>query len=123
MKIDMRGIIVTLQSKDLPTCHIKLLLSLTSCNIVAEHRHSDTNVFSHLSDCSKVVGKLCMESWEAETSVENRDAVDCLVIGLEETSEGGNDSKESQMTPGCRLRVLMVERFGLIHVSVHCSYR
>lgn len=44
--------------------------------------------------------------------------MDCLVIGLEETSEGGNDPKDWQVAPGYRLCVLMVERFGFIHVSV-----
>lgn len=66
MKTDARGIILTPQNKDLPTCHKKLLLSLTSCNIVVEHRHNNTNVFSQLSDCSKVVGKLCVASREAD---------------------------------------------------------
>jgi hypothetical protein len=44
-----------------------------------------------------------MERWEDETSVENRGDLDCLVIGLEETTEGGNDSEDWQVAPGYRL--------------------
>jgi hypothetical protein len=35
--------------------------------------------------------KLMKESWEAETSIENREPVDPLIISLEETSEKEND--------------------------------
>jgi hypothetical protein len=81
--------------------------------------------FFQLSDCSKVVGKVSVASREADegTSVENADAVDCQIIDLKETSEGGNDSKDSQVAPGYRLWILMVERFGFFHGSVLCSYR
>jgi hypothetical protein len=34
------------------------------------------------------------ESWEAGTSIENREAVDFLVVSLEETSMGENDSHD-----------------------------
>jgi hypothetical protein len=34
------------------------------------------------------------ESWEAETSIENREPVDPLITSLEETSEEENDSDD-----------------------------
>jgi hypothetical protein len=35
------------------------------------------------------------DSWDAETSIENREAVDPVVISLEETSEGGGGGSSS----------------------------
>jgi hypothetical protein len=34
------------------------------------------------------------ESWEAETSIDNREAMDPVDISLEENSEGENDSDD-----------------------------
>jgi hypothetical protein len=49
------------------------------------------------------VGKVCKicreadeECWEAETCIANWEALDPLAISLEETSEKGNDSDDSQ---------------------------
>jgi hypothetical protein len=60
--------------------HIKLLLLLIFCTAVVDCRHDGTNLFSHYS---KNVGnyvlhveRLMKGSWEAETSVENKEAVD-----------------------------------------------
>jgi hypothetical protein len=36
--------------------------------------------------------RLMKESWEAETSIENREVVNSLLISLEETPEGESDS-------------------------------
>jgi hypothetical protein len=44
--------------------------------------------------------RLIKNSWEAETSIENREAVDLLVIRLEETSEGENNSDDWQVPLG-----------------------
>jgi hypothetical protein len=41
--------------------------------------------------------KLIEESWEAETSIENRELVDPLIISPEETSEEENDSNDWQV--------------------------
>jgi hypothetical protein len=38
------------------------------------------------------------ESWEAESSTENREAADHLVVSLEEISKGGNDSDDWRIT-------------------------
>jgi hypothetical protein len=40
------------------------------------------------------------ESWEAETSIENREVVDPLVISREVTSEGENDSDDWRVPLG-----------------------
>jgi hypothetical protein len=34
------------------------------------------------------------QSWEAETSIENRETVDPLIVSLEETPEGENRSDD-----------------------------
>jgi hypothetical protein len=64
-----------------------------------------------------------MENWEAETSRENRVAVDPLVISLEETSEGENDSHAWPVPFQKTLRVLTIHKFGLIHAAIHCGHR
>jgi hypothetical protein len=65
-------------------------------SFATECRHSGTNPFSELSGHSNSVGILCArcrdadegESWEAEISIEGREAVDPLVISFERASEG-----------------------------------
>jgi hypothetical protein len=38
--------------------------------------------------------KLMMESWESETSIENRETVHPRIVNLEDTSEEENDSDD-----------------------------
>jgi hypothetical protein len=59
--------------------------------------------------------------WAAGTFREGREAVNSLVIRLEETSKGENDSDDAQVQIG--LSVLMVHTSELIHFTVQCSHR
>jgi hypothetical protein len=88
-----------LQSKDLD-CHIELILLLMFYSSAVECRYSGTNAFSQLSCQSDSVEILYArfrkahegQNWEAEVTIEDREAVDPLHIRLGRASEVRTDS-------------------------------
>jgi hypothetical protein len=68
---------------------------LIFCNIAVECENSGTNLFSKLSSHSNNEARLCVilerlmkESWETETSTEDREAVDPVVTSLKRPLQG-----------------------------------
>jgi hypothetical protein len=92
---------------------------LQSVDILAQIYFPNFQVTPTVQENYAYIAERLRENWEAETYRENRVPVDPLVISLEETSKGENDSHVWPIPLLQTLRVLMVHRFGLIHVAIH----